>query len=78
MKYSFTEAAYKILRASGKPMHTLEIVQKALEKGLIETHGETPKNTMYASLFLENKRRTEHSRKPRFKHISKSTWGLNR
>ena len=58
-------------------MLTLEIVQKAIDKGLIETHGENPKATMYASLYLENKRRIEHGHEPRFKRIRRSTWVLN-
>jgi restriction system protein len=49
---TFLEAALQILRSSRTPLTTREITERALQKGLIGTHGKTPNATMSASLYL--------------------------
>jgi hypothetical protein len=48
---TFREAAIQILRTSRKPLTTREITERALEAGLISTHGQTPDKTMGAALY---------------------------
>lgn len=52
-KYSFKEAAVKILQRFAEPKTAKEIVDIALEEGLIETSGETPEATMAAQIYLD-------------------------
>ena len=73
---SFTEAAYAILKAEGRPLTTKEITQKAISRNLIKTQGKTPKETMYASIYLENKRKLKRGADPRFKKVGIDTWDL--
>ncbi len=48
---TFLEAAIQILRSSQRPLTTREITERALEAGLINTHGKTPNRTMGAVLY---------------------------
>jgi hypothetical protein len=73
---TFTEAAYMILKDARKPLHSREIVEIALNKRLLGSNGKTPWSTMWASLYLENKRREKRGIKPRFVRQSKAVWGL--
>jgi len=50
---SFKQAAERILRESERPLSPKEIVERAIEAGLIETEGATPDATMGAQLYLE-------------------------
>ena len=50
---SFKQAAERILRAAERPLSPKEIVERALEAGLIETEGATPDATMGAQLYLD-------------------------
>ncbi|MBP7846458.1 MAG: winged helix-turn-helix domain-containing protein, partial [Candidatus Pacebacteria bacterium] len=54
--YSKTEAAYKILKESKKPLHVADIIKIALDKKLIKTKGKTPESTLAVDLLLENRR----------------------
>ena len=74
--YSKTEAAYKILRESKKPLHVADIIKIALDKKLIKTKGKTPESTLAVDLLLENRRRTEKGVKTRFVKVGSGTWGL--
>jgi restriction system protein len=47
---TFLEAAWHILNEAGEPLHYREITSRALERGLVETMGETPARTMNAQL----------------------------
>lgn len=38
----FKDAAFEILKESGKPLHYNEITNIALNKGILETAGQTP------------------------------------
>jgi hypothetical protein len=53
MKYSFREAAIKILERFSEPKTAKEITEIAIEEGLIETSGETPEATMAAQIYLD-------------------------
>lgn len=52
-KLSFKKAAEKILREAGEPLSPKEIVERALDDGLIETEGATPDASMGAQLYLD-------------------------
>jgi len=49
-RYSFIDAALKILKKEGRPMRAREIIDEALKLGLIRTHGRTPDQTLTAIL----------------------------
>lgn len=75
---SFTNAAYSLLEEEGAPLSALKITKRALNRGLIVTEGKTPHQTMWASLYLENKRRLTRGEVPRFKQCKNNTWGLSK
>ncbi len=54
--FSFKKAAEKILREAGEPLSPQEIVERALEEGIIETEGATPEATMGAQLYVDLRR----------------------
>ncbi|MCP4677836.1 MAG: hypothetical protein GY854_20420 [Deltaproteobacteria bacterium] len=47
---TFTEAALTVLEREGRPMHSREIADKAVEKGILSHVGKTPVQTMSARL----------------------------
>lgn len=49
----FKEAAYEILKVSGKPLHYNAITDQAISAGLLETAGQTPHATMGALLYTD-------------------------
>jgi HJR/Mrr/RecB family endonuclease len=53
MKYSFKEAAIKVLERFSEPKTAKDITDIAIEEGLIETSGETPEATMAAQIYLD-------------------------
>lgn len=61
----FLRAAYLVLSESNKPLSAKEIVDIALEKGLLETKGKTPSQTMKSKLsndILKNKNKSTFMR----------------
>ncbi len=50
---TFKSIAYKILKKEGRPLHSKELVKKAIELGLV-TNGRTPEATMNAVLIKKN------------------------
>ena len=50
---TFKQAAEKILGESDHPLSPSEIVELALEAGIVETEGATPEATMGAQLYLD-------------------------
>lgn len=50
---SFKDIAYQILKETGKPLHSSNITEIALERGLLNTAGKTPKATMNAQLVVD-------------------------
>ena len=73
-RLSKTAAAYLILSKAGKPMHLKDIVQVALDKGLIKTKGKTPESTLSTDILLENRRRANRGAKRRFKKVGPAIW----
>lgn len=71
---SKVDAAYLILKKSGRAIHARKIVDIALEKGLIETKGKTPFSTLAVDILLENRRREAQRRPLRFKKVGPSLW----
>jgi len=69
-------AAFEILKTEGKPLNTKDILEKALSRGIIQTKGKTPIQTLWTSLYLENKRRLMRGREPRFEQHENYIWGL--
>lgn len=64
---TMVEAAYSILRnAGGGPLHVSDILQQALEQGLIETSGQTPQLSLSSVLLRDG----------RFNNLGKDMWVL--
>ncbi|MEN4011380.1 MAG: winged helix-turn-helix domain-containing protein [Bellilinea sp.] len=59
---TFLDAAYQILIATDRPMSAEEITRQALDRGLLETKGETPAATMSARLYMDIKEKGAASR----------------
>ena len=76
--YSKTEAAYRILSASPKPLHLKKIIEIATAKGMIVTSGRTPAATLSVDILLENRRRAERGEDARFLKFAPATWGLKK
>jgi restriction system protein len=66
-------AALQILTEAGRPLHYREITKIALERGLIETTGRTPEETLNARLAVDLKQRGAASPVVR---IAPGTFGL--
>lgn len=52
---AFLDAALKVMSAK-KPLTTGEIMERVLERGLVQTRGRTPEATLSAELYREAKR----------------------
>lgn len=65
-KMSKTDAAYEILKKSGKQMSCKEIIKIAIDKKLIETNGKTPEQTLRVDINKEIARRTKSNKPQRF------------
>jgi hypothetical protein len=50
---SFKKAAIEILKSAEEPLSAKEITDIALQKGLIDTEGQTPEATMGAQLYID-------------------------
>ena len=71
---SYTDAAYEILKKTNEALSSVELVDVALAKGILETKGKTPEATMGASLYLECQRR---GNKSRFVKVGRDKWALS-
>jgi restriction system protein len=49
----FKDAAYEILKQAGKPLHYVEITDKAIAANILETSGKTPHASMGALLYTD-------------------------
>ncbi len=72
---SFKDIAWEILKEAGKPLHSKEITQIALNKGWLKTAGKTPEATMNAQLVVDINSKKDKSR---FLKAGPSVFGLNR
>jgi hypothetical protein len=50
---SYFEAALAVLRTAQRPLTTREITDRAVQRGLVTSHGKTPLNTMGAVLYRQ-------------------------
>lgn len=50
---TFLEAAYRILKQVGRPLHYREITERALQENLLDTGGLTPGDTMGSRLYTD-------------------------
>jgi len=53
---TFWQATEKVLTKVNRPMTSREILQRALDEGLITTAGKTPLATLQAILYVRSKR----------------------
>ena len=73
---SFLDAAERVLRESGAPLHYEEITKRALAAGLIRTESKTPAATLTASVSMDIRRRSERGEGQRFSRPSRGKIGL--
>lgn len=71
MKSSFHQIAQKILDEKGGPMSVSEITEEAIRRGLLDTKGKIPTNTMGARLYMDAK-----SKAPIFYKADAGKFGL--
>ena len=71
---SFKDIAYQILKTEGKPLHSQDITEIALSRGLLQTAGKTPEATMNAALTSDTNSKKEKSR---FRKVGPSKFELN-
>lgn len=70
---SYKEAALRVLKEAGKPLHTTEITQRAIKADFINPQGLTPEATMAAQLCTDIKNNGATSA---FRKVEPSTFGL--
>jgi Holliday junction resolvase-like predicted endonuclease len=70
----FRTAAIEILTEAKAPLHYKEITKRALEKGILETQGATPDQSMNAQIITDINKKGEGSD---FIKIAPSTFALN-
>ena len=77
--FTFVDSARLILKesAGGKPMHSKDITDKALERGWLKTKGQTPWATMQVGLLDAIRRDKKYGRPPRFFRHGKGLFGLS-
>ena len=73
---TFVNAAYVLLKESGKPRHYRWLTEEGMQRGLISTEGKTPEATMYASIFGEINSEIPGKRISRFTKIGRGMFGL--
>jgi len=66
------DAARKVLEEVGEPMHYAELTEEMLKRGYWRTLSQTPKVTVYSSLYTHMKK---HEDSP-FMLVKKSVFGL--
>lgn len=71
----FKEIAYQILLEHGKPLHSKELTDIAIEKGLLTTAGKTPWATMNAQLVVDVNKKQNQSK---FVKTGPSTFYINK
>ena len=78
-RLSFTDAAERVLRQSGKhePLHYGTITERALALRLIRTEGRTPAATMYSVILSEIRRQEVRGESPRFVQHGRGMVGLS-
>jgi len=59
---TFKDAAERVLRTVGKPMHSPEIVEYALKRGWVVSSGKTPDHTLQGAIWSDIKKNGSKSR----------------
>lgn len=77
-KMSFTDAAELVLGESSdhQPMHYRQLMSLIMERGLVQTKGQTPEASLYAQVLTETKRKAKQGESPRFVMHGKGYIGL--
>jgi hypothetical protein len=70
----FRNAAIEILKGAKQPLHSKEITRLALEKGILETDGATPENSMNTQIILDMRKKGKASD---FIKTGPSTYAIN-
>jgi hypothetical protein len=73
---TFADAAYRLLKESGKPRHYRWITEQAMRKGLIKSRGKTPEGTMYVAITDEIRNEIPGVRPSRFVKTGRGMFGL--
>lgn len=71
---TFKEIAFQVLEETGKPLHSKEITNIALNRGLLKTAGKTPEATMNAALIVDI---NEKKKRSQFLKVAPSVFTLN-
>ena len=74
-KYSFSNAAYFLLRENGRPMFPSAITKEALAKGLIKTSSKRPEATMGARIRGDGRFETVGGGRWKIKPLIRSSHG---
>jgi len=61
-KTGLVDAAIEVLRGTGQPMNTQEMVEAVLAKGLWKSDGKTPAATLYSSILREIQKKGDEAR----------------
>jgi hypothetical protein len=70
---SFKKAAEHILKSSGEPLSAQEIVERAVQQGILAPEGKTPSATMGAQLYIDIR-----NKKSKFKKVGKGKFSLQK
>ena len=75
---SFIDAAERVLRDSGSrdPMHYTTITEIAIERGLVNTGGQTPATSMNSTINTDIRTRQSRGEPPRFVRVGTGLYGL--
>ncbi|KFM21481.1 5-methylcytosine-specific restriction enzyme with GTPase activity protein, partial [Marine Group I thaumarchaeote SCGC AAA799-B03] len=73
-KMTFRSAIIKTLKEADRPMHYMDITKEILDKGLVQTSGETPHYTIVKEMSKDIQNKGEHSI---FIKTDKGTYKLN-
>ncbi len=68
------DAAYRVLKEAGEPLHYREITRRALDGAYLITNSKTPEATVNAQLAVDIKR---HGEKSRFRRVGAGRFELN-
>ncbi len=73
---SKVEAAYQILTEIGTPQHYTDILNLAVERGLINTRSLTPGSALISSIVQDTAKRMSRGELPRFDQMGNGVYGL--
>lgn len=76
MAMTFIEAAETLLREAGTALHYKEITRRAIERGLIESQGQTPEATMAVQLYRAIRRAEQHGEPAIFRAAGRGQFAL--